>query len=167
MTRTRMHPSWLAVVAAATLLAGCATTDSTYSSLPPAPEHPGPKAPMDRATVTIPGSFSTAREVPHLPPEQYTDLLDRIDRHEGTDDYRYTAMKTALPILLADRPDRVEFLDDRVVLFTSVNAKPLTFRYALRATTAGTFGAPALQGACMYEPAVAALGESGQVEIGR
>ncbi len=33
-------------------------------------------------------------------------FLDRIDRHEGTDDYRYTAMKTALPILLADRPDR-------------------------------------------------------------
>ena len=78
MTRTKTHPSWLAVVAAATLLAGCATTDSTYSSLPPAPEHPGPKAPMDRATVTIPGSFSTAREVPHLPPEQYADLLDRI-----------------------------------------------------------------------------------------
>jgi membrane-bound lytic murein transglycosylase D len=78
MTRTNTHPSWLALVAAAALLAGCATTDSTYSSLPPAPEHPGPKAPMDRATVTIPGSFSTAREVPHMPPEQYADLLDRI-----------------------------------------------------------------------------------------
>jgi len=78
MTRSKTHPSWLAVVAAAALLAGCATTDSSYSSLPPAPEHPGPKAPMDRATVTIPGSFSTAREVPHMPPEQYTDLLDRI-----------------------------------------------------------------------------------------
>jgi len=78
MTRSKTHSSWLAVVAAAALLAGCATTDSTYSSLPPAPEHPGPKAPMDRATVTIPGSFSTAREVPHMPPEQYTDLLDRI-----------------------------------------------------------------------------------------
>ncbi len=78
MTRTDTHPSWLALVAAATLLAGCATTDSTYSSLPPAPEHPGPKAPMDRATVTIPGSFGTARDVPHMSPEQYTDLLDRI-----------------------------------------------------------------------------------------
>ena len=78
MTRTKTHPSWLAFVAATVLLAGCATTDSTYSSLPPAPEHPGPKAPMDRATVTIPGSFSTAREVPHMPPEQYADLLDRI-----------------------------------------------------------------------------------------
>ncbi len=79
MTPTNTPSSWLAVVAAtAALLAGCATTDSTYSSLPPAPEHPGPKAPMDRATVTIPGGFATAREVPHLPPEQYTDLLDRI-----------------------------------------------------------------------------------------
>lgn len=78
MTLTRTHPSFLAVVAAAALLAGCATTDSTYSSLPPAPEHPGPQAPMDRATVTIPGAFSTAREVPHMPPEQYADLLDRI-----------------------------------------------------------------------------------------
>lgn len=33
-------------------------------------------------------------------------FLDRIDRHEGGDDYRFTALKNALPILLADRPDR-------------------------------------------------------------
>ncbi len=33
-------------------------------------------------------------------------FLDRIDRHEGADDYRYAALKTALPILLTDRPDR-------------------------------------------------------------
>jgi len=33
-------------------------------------------------------------------------FLDRIDRHEGEDDYRYAALKNALPILLADRPDR-------------------------------------------------------------
>jgi hypothetical protein len=33
-------------------------------------------------------------------------FLDRIDRHEGDDDYRFTALKNALPILLADRPDR-------------------------------------------------------------
>ena len=78
MTRTHTPLSWLAAAAVAALLAGCATTDSTYSSLPPAPDHPGPKAPMDRATVTIPGGFATAREVPHLPPEQYSDLLDRI-----------------------------------------------------------------------------------------
>jgi membrane-bound lytic murein transglycosylase D len=78
MSRIKTTLSLLIAVAAAALLAGCATTDSTYSSLPPAPEHPGPKAPMDRATVTIPGSFSTGRQVPHMPPEQYADLLDRI-----------------------------------------------------------------------------------------
>ncbi len=78
MTRTNTRPTWLALAAASLLLSGCATTDPTYSSLPPAPQHPGPKAPMDRATVTIPGSFSTAREGAHLPPEQYADLLDRI-----------------------------------------------------------------------------------------
>ncbi len=33
-------------------------------------------------------------------------FLDRIDRHEGGDDYRFAALKNALPILLADRPDR-------------------------------------------------------------
>jgi len=69
---------WLAACLATLLLAGCATTDTQYSSLPPAPQHPGPKAPMDRATVTIPGTLAGEREVPHLPPEQYTDLLDRI-----------------------------------------------------------------------------------------
>jgi membrane-bound lytic murein transglycosylase D len=70
--------AWLAVGLAALLLAGCATTDAPYSSLPPAPQHPGPKAPLDRATVTIPGTLPGEREVPHLPPEQYADLLDRI-----------------------------------------------------------------------------------------
>ncbi len=33
-------------------------------------------------------------------------FLDRIDRHPGEDDYRFAALKTAIPILLADRPDR-------------------------------------------------------------
>ena len=35
-----------------------------------------------------------------------TRLRDRIDRHPGEDDYRYEALKKALPILLSDRPDR-------------------------------------------------------------
>lgn len=78
----KAHPNrylaWLAAGCASLLLAGCATTDAPYSSLPPAPEHPGPKAPLDRATTTIPGTLPGEREVPHLPPEQYTDLLDRI-----------------------------------------------------------------------------------------
>lgn len=33
-------------------------------------------------------------------------FIDRIERHPGDEDYRFTALKKALPILLADRPDR-------------------------------------------------------------
>ena len=33
-------------------------------------------------------------------------FLDRIDRHQGEQDYRYAALKNALPLLLTDRPDR-------------------------------------------------------------
>ena len=33
-------------------------------------------------------------------------FLDRIDRHTGEKDYRYAALKNALPILLTERPDR-------------------------------------------------------------
>ena len=33
-------------------------------------------------------------------------FLDRVDRHLGEDDYRYAALKNALPLLLTDRPDR-------------------------------------------------------------
>ena len=33
-------------------------------------------------------------------------FLDRIDRHPGEADHRFTALKAALPLLLADRPDR-------------------------------------------------------------
>lgn len=33
-------------------------------------------------------------------------FLDRIERHPGEDDYRFEAMRKALPILLSDRPDR-------------------------------------------------------------
>jgi membrane-bound lytic murein transglycosylase D len=77
--RKKTPLAWLAV-ASAGLVTGCATTGDGYSSLPPSPQHPGPKAPMDRATVTIPGTLNPAagREVPHLPPDQYSDLLDRI-----------------------------------------------------------------------------------------
>ena len=33
-------------------------------------------------------------------------FLDRIDRHPGDEDYRFSALKNALPLLLTDRPDR-------------------------------------------------------------
>lgn len=33
-------------------------------------------------------------------------FLDRIERHPGDADYRFQALKNALPLLLAERPDR-------------------------------------------------------------
>jgi hypothetical protein len=61
-------------------------------------------------------------------------FLDRIDRHPGESDYRYDAMKRALPILLADRPDRalavLESLSDPTT-------EPIP-----HATFQGAFGAP-------------------------
>jgi hypothetical protein len=63
-----------------------------------------------------------------------------------------------------DRPDHVEFLDDRVVLFCSAGPKVQTFSYALRVTAAGEFVLPPIQASCMYDPAVACLGAEGKVK---
>lgn len=35
-------------------------------------------------------------------------FLDRIDRHPGEKDFRFEAMKSALVILVSDRPDRAK-----------------------------------------------------------
>ncbi len=57
------------------LLAGCATTDSSYSSLPPAPQHP-PGAGTDAAEqAEMPPPLPA---VPKLAPDEYVDVLDRI-----------------------------------------------------------------------------------------
>ncbi len=64
-----------------------------------------------------------------------------------------------------DTPDRIEFLDDRVVLFATASRKAKTFRYAIRATTAGQFHVPGVQASAMYDPSVASLGADGKVHI--
>jgi uncharacterized protein YfaS (alpha-2-macroglobulin family) len=63
--------------------------------------------------------------------------------------------------------DHVEFLDDRVLIFTPVGREPRTFRYALRAVTAGSYRAPPVQASCMYDEGIASLGGGGRVEITR
>jgi hypothetical protein len=68
---------------------------------------------------------------------------------------------------LFDRPDRVEFLDDRVVLFCAAGSRPQTFSYALRVTAAGEFILPPIQASCMYDPAVACLGAEGRVKTAK
>ena len=65
----------------------------------------------------------------------------------------------------SNRPDHVEFLDDRVVLFCTASKDKRTFEYALRVTTAGEFAVPPVQASCMYDPAVASLGPEGQLTI--
>src|SRR5512137_707842 len=89
---------------AAALLAGCATTDSTYSSLPPSPKHPANKAPMDRETVTIPGP---GLPVEHLPPEQYADILDRIRVGYRLPDVQHFAVDREVELYRG----RADFLD--------------------------------------------------------
>jgi uncharacterized protein YfaS (alpha-2-macroglobulin family) len=61
--------------------------------------------------------------------------------------------------------DHVAFLDDRVVLFCTAGTRSRTYGYALRATTAGVFLHPPIQGSSMYDPALACLGRAGRVRI--
>ena len=65
-------------------------------------------------------------------------FLDRIDRHEGEDDYRYAALKNALPILLTECPDRA-----RAVLESFSDH---TIAIPLNAPFQGAFGAALPEG---------------------
>ncbi len=64
-----------------------------------------------------------------------------------------------------EAPDRVEFLDDRVVLFCSVGSTRRVFRYALRVVTPGTFVVPPVEASCMYDVAFASINGGGEVTI--
>ncbi len=61
-------------------------------------------------------------------------FLDRIDRHPGERDYRFDAMKHALPILLEDRPDRARAILDGL---SDTSTEPIP-----QAAFQGAFGAP-------------------------
>lgn len=61
-------------------------------------------------------------------------FLDRIDRHSGEDDYRFAAMKAALPILLETRPDRARAILES---FSDPTTEPIP-----QASFQGAFGAP-------------------------
>ena len=61
-------------------------------------------------------------------------FLDRVERHDGEADYRFDALKEALPILMSDRPDRAKAVLD---LLSDHSTEP-----AEAATIQGAFGAP-------------------------
>jgi hypothetical protein len=61
-------------------------------------------------------------------------FLDRMDRHAGNGDYRFDALKNALPILLEDRPDRAKAILEAL---SDQSAEPIP-----QAAFQGAFGAP-------------------------
>ena len=61
-------------------------------------------------------------------------FLDRIDRHAGDDDYRFLALKNALPILLSDRSDRARGVLEAFSDHTTEISASAPFQ--------GAFGAP-------------------------
>lgn len=63
-------------------------------------------------------------------------------------------------------PDRVEFLDDRVLLFTGARQEPAVARYRLRAVALGSFERAPVHAEAMYEPAVSSVGgPTGRVTV--
>lgn len=62
-------------------------------------------------------------------------------------------------------PDRVQFMDDRVVLFTSACYIPREYRYCLRVISKGSFDLPPIQASCMYDPQIACINGGGHVEV--
>jgi uncharacterized protein YfaS (alpha-2-macroglobulin family) len=63
--------------------------------------------------------------------------------------------------------DRVEFREDRVVIFASARRTTSTFRYNLRATLAGQYAVPPIQASSMYDPGIASLGAAGSLRVER
>ena len=62
-------------------------------------------------------------------------------------------------------PDRVEFLDDRVVLFASAKHKSETFAYSMRAITQGMFSVPPVQATCMYDSEIHSMHGAGNLHV--
>ncbi len=62
---------------------------------------------------------------------------------------------------------RVEFLDDRVLLFTTATPRSTTFRYGLRAVTEGAFIVPPIQASCMYNESIESIADGGRLVIGK
>lgn len=61
-------------------------------------------------------------------------FLDRIERHEGEEDFRIIALRKALPILLSAEPSRAKAVLDAL---SDETVDPID-----RATIQGAFGAP-------------------------
>jgi uncharacterized protein YfaS (alpha-2-macroglobulin family) len=66
----------------------------------------------------------------------------------------------------AFEPERIEMRDDRMLVFTSLESPGShSFRYLVRAVTAGRFVLPPIQASCMYHPGISSVHGSGTVEV--
>ena len=90
----------LGLLAAASLLAGCATTHTDYSSLPPAPQHPPIVAPA-------PAPSPVPTTDPGGDPASFADLLDRIRAGYALTDVQQPAVDRELA-LYRSQPDLLD-----------------------------------------------------------
>jgi uncharacterized protein YfaS (alpha-2-macroglobulin family) len=74
---------------------------------------------------------------------------------------------TVPPLARRERPDRVELLDDRVVLFATATPDWRIYRYALRAVAAGRFEVPPVQASSMYAATLSSVSGGGALEVAR
>jgi uncharacterized protein YfaS (alpha-2-macroglobulin family) len=89
-----------------------------------------------------------------------------VDALPGGTEVENTRLATSDRSESQTQPNRVEFQDDRVILFASAGRAPRTFRYSLRVISPGTFEIPPIQASCMYDPAYASVSDgSGRLEV--
>jgi uncharacterized protein YfaS (alpha-2-macroglobulin family) len=63
--------------------------------------------------------------------------------------------------------DRVEFLDDRVIVFAGAGREERTFTWFLRVVAGGRFAIPPTQASCMYVPELSSIHGEGAMEVRR
>ncbi|MBL8633022.1 MAG: alpha-2-macroglobulin [Myxococcales bacterium] len=88
--------------------------------------------------------------------------------HESRSARKTSAAPAQLPIVKAGStwtPEYGDVREDRVVLYGSVGSEVVEFVYAIRATNAGSFAVPPLQGESMYDRSVMARSAGGKIRV--
>lgn len=88
-----------------------------------------------------------------------------VDALPGGLEVENPRLKTSADGLPSSPADRVQFLDDRVLIFATASPSKSMFRYALRAVCEGEFVQPPVQASCMYDESLASIHGHGQVRI--
>lgn len=104
-----------------------------------------------------------------LPGEANAESLDNIaivDALPGGLEVENPQLKTSGGNDQSILPDRVQFMDDRVIMFCSaMKGHPQTYVYHLRVITAGRFDRPPIQASCMYDPEIASINGGGMIDV--